>query len=546
MQVAILDCYVDEPACLGVPPYLSPYPRYVAGAVVDAGHEPFYLTIDDFRQRNGRWNGALDCDMLVVIAGALVPGKYLRSMPASAKEIRAIAEGVQGHALLGGPVARFGSAKDARLDGMFDLVSTLDLDAMAYDVLAGENAKPRSRTPREWKKWPVLGAGVAAAHPDASGPLIAELETYRGCVRQHMGGCSFCSEPGYGAPVFRDEADVAEEVRALSENGVRHFRLGAQTCIFSYKAKGVGLTETPTPDPEAVERLLKGIRLAAPELRVLHVDNANPAVIAEHPEEARKVAELLVRYCTPGNVVALGMESADPVVIRQNNLNATPEQVMDAIRLLNEVGGGRGENGLPSLLPGLNFLGGLEGETKATYEASMDFLRKVLGEGLLVRRINIRQVRGPGTRFDTRKHHRDFVKFKQAVRKDIDGPMLERLVPAGTVLKDIYLEMLLGKVTYGRQVGSYPLLVGVPYEMGLDRFVDVVVTSHGQRSVTGVEYPFMVNEVPYRALEALPGVGKRRAMRLFRGRPYSSFRELEKVLDSRDVARGLENIILLD
>ena len=33
----ILDCYVDEPACLGVPPFVSPYPRYIYGALIDAG-----------------------------------------------------------------------------------------------------------------------------------------------------------------------------------------------------------------------------------------------------------------------------------------------------------------------------------------------------------------------------------------------------------------------------------------------------------------------------------------------------------------------------
>ena len=33
----ILDGYVDEPACLGVPPYISPYIRTVAGALLAHG-----------------------------------------------------------------------------------------------------------------------------------------------------------------------------------------------------------------------------------------------------------------------------------------------------------------------------------------------------------------------------------------------------------------------------------------------------------------------------------------------------------------------------
>ena len=49
--VTILDGYIDEPACLGVPPYLSPYPRYIAGALLDFDPSlPLnYLTIDRIR-----------------------------------------------------------------------------------------------------------------------------------------------------------------------------------------------------------------------------------------------------------------------------------------------------------------------------------------------------------------------------------------------------------------------------------------------------------------------------------------------------------------
>ena len=45
----ILDGYVDEPACLGVPPYISPYIRTVAGALASRGFAVHYLTIDQLR-----------------------------------------------------------------------------------------------------------------------------------------------------------------------------------------------------------------------------------------------------------------------------------------------------------------------------------------------------------------------------------------------------------------------------------------------------------------------------------------------------------------
>src|SRR2546422_898360 len=75
MKVVILDGYVDEPSNFGVPPYISPYPRYVAGAIRDAGHEWEYVTID--RVRAGH---PLAGDFLVLISGPIVPGKYLRSL----------------------------------------------------------------------------------------------------------------------------------------------------------------------------------------------------------------------------------------------------------------------------------------------------------------------------------------------------------------------------------------------------------------------------------------------------------------------------------
>ncbi len=46
MTRAILDCYTDEPAGLGVPPFIGVWPRYAAGLYEQ---EPTYLTIDDLR-----------------------------------------------------------------------------------------------------------------------------------------------------------------------------------------------------------------------------------------------------------------------------------------------------------------------------------------------------------------------------------------------------------------------------------------------------------------------------------------------------------------
>ncbi len=542
MTLLIIDAYVDEPSILGVPPYISPYPRYVYGAAVDAGEKVEYRTIDHIRRHEVH---LADYDLFVVIGGVYVPGKYLRTLPGSLRELEILVEKAMHH----GDVFMMGPAREhfrrLRLPGVH--TPLLDGDAALYDHITAGEWKSRRRTMDEWKKWSVLGAKAVKDHPDHPQPLICEVETYRGCVRYFTGGCSFCSEPAHGKPVFREPSQVAAEVEALYENGCVNFRLGGQTCIFSYMADGVGKTETPTPSPSDIETLFRGIRRDAPGLRVLHVDNANPAVIAAHPRESEEIARILVEYCTSGNVVSFGLESADPVVARENNLNATPQQTLEAVRLINMVGGERGENGMPELLPGINFLSGLRGERPETFDLNMEFLRKIMKEGLLLRRINIRQVvwhdktNTPGMGQKRKKHreHRRLIEFKEKVRREIDHPMLKRLVPAGTVLRDVYMEKNDGGTTFGRQIGSYPLLVGIPYPVEVERFVDVTITDHGMRSVTGIICPFNINTAPIKALQAIPGIGEKRAVKIAGKRPLGGVEDLVGVLGDENLAREI-------
>ena len=58
---------------------------------------------------------------------------------------------------------------------------------------------------------------------------------------------------------------------------------------------------------------------------------------------------------------------------------------------MNRIGGVR-KDGIPSLLPGINLLFGLIGETKATYQINFDYLEKMKELNLLIRRINMRKV----------------------------------------------------------------------------------------------------------------------------------------------------------
>ena len=523
IDVLVVDGYVDEPGLLGVPPYISPEPRMLVGVADELDLTWEYVTIDEYREY-----GLPLGDIVLVHGGVTVPGKYLSGQPLSVEEALEISD-QPGETYLGGPLARYSEVSG------YDHLVEKDLAAYFYDSLFGEGVD-RWAEAEEREDWLKFGAKTVKRHLMFPDPLLAEIETFRGCPRYIVGGCSFCSEPVYGKPQFREQEDIIEEMGLLYDYGIRHFRLGGQSCIFSYKAEGVGEVETVKPRPSELEELFSGIVDRCPDIKVLHVDNANPAVMSKYRDESMEILETLIEYCTAGNVIALGLESADEKVIEKNNLNSDPQETKEAVRITNRVGADAGDNGMPELLPGINFLGGLIGECEETYEKNLEFLKELLEEELLLRRINIRQVMG-GDEWKVDK--RNFQYFKKRVREQIDRPMLKKILPEGRVLRDVYMEKHDEGITFGRQIGSYPLLVGVRYELELGRYYDIKLTEYGYRSVTGIHQPFYLDEASFKELQAVPGIGKKRAGKIFTEQPKSEG-ELEELLEDR---RSFEKIM---
>jgi len=544
VTVTIVDGYVDEPAHFGVPPYVSTYPRYTAGALVDAGvprESVTYHTIDALRDDRSRWRDVADADLVVYTGGMTVPGKYVGGTPAEPDEVREIAWTADGTTLLGGPV-RFGVGEEGenaggqdmeRDDLDYDFVAMADVEAAAYDLVHGglEGFEDRYRDYDEVARWAREGAFVVEQHPNHPDYLIAELETSRGCAYR----CSFCTEPMYGDPGFRDPAAVVDEVDALSDHGLRHFRIGRQADILAFGGDG------EAPNPDALRDLYGGIRAVAPDLETLHLDNMNPVTIVDYPERSREGIEVIAEHNTAGDTAAFGLESADPVVQAENNLLVTAEECLEAVRVVNEAAGWRpGEDRaaaptygdeaarrLPKLLPGINLVHGLAGERAETFEHNRAFLDSVLEAGLLLRRVNIRQVMAfegtemaeTGARL-AREHKTQFKRYKRAVREEVDRPMLERVAPPGTVLPDVRTEYHQDGKTFGRQPGTYPLLVAVPGERPLGETLDVAVVDWGYRSVTGVPHPLDLNAASMDELRAVPGVGRDRAADIVVSRPH--------------------------
>ena len=561
MRVLIIDGYTDEPAGLGVPPYIDVYPRYLAGSVwaFDPHAEIIYKTIDSVRG-NLDWlkDISSSCDLSVLIAGVTVPGKYLSGAPATVKDALRLPSFFNSkYTAICGPAVRFGFASGGgstarlprELEDLYDFVIRGDPEVVVQSLLR-ENfsegvdldaVRPSSDTINEYA---ARGAMIIQQHPFYPDGLICEIETFRGCPRSITGGCSFCTEPLHGLPDFRSVRGIANEICSLHSFGARNFRLGRQPDILIYGSKDQN--GYPAPSPSALRRLFSSIRKVAPDLKVLHIDNVNPATIYEHPEESEDALKVIVSYHTPGDVAALGIESADEEVIRRNNLKVCPEGAMLAIEIVNDVGKERGENGLPQLLPGVNFVYGLPGETKRTFEINLEFMREVLDRGLMVRRINLRQVMVlPSTRMESvgdylvKKHKHLFFEHKRRMRDEIDLPMIKRVVPKWTVMREVRTELVEGSTTWARQIGSYPILVGIPKQMPVGVFTDVVVLDHGPRSVSGLTVPVHINSLTMKELEAIPGIGSKRAASLIKKRPFTSPDDLLSSVDDPSLIEPL-------
>ena len=96
LKIAIIDGYIDEPTCLGVPPYISPYPRYIAGAIYNNEKKSIvsYFTIDQIRNDIGKINLLAKQDIIILIAGMSVPGRYFAGYPISPNEVERFFKGL--------------------------------------------------------------------------------------------------------------------------------------------------------------------------------------------------------------------------------------------------------------------------------------------------------------------------------------------------------------------------------------------------------------------------------------------------------------------
>ncbi|MCX7820170.1 MAG: radical SAM protein [Brevinematales bacterium] len=508
MKFLIIDGFVDEPTCLGVPPYISTYVRYVAGAAKLAGlRDVHYKTITELREKDFILE---NCEYSTIIAGNPVPGKYLGGNPIELKEIEEIAKkNRKTKFFLGGPI----QFENCYFDHSNLKIIEKDIEAFIFHFFRHSDSSFRYRSIEELNEFAVNGAFIVNEHPRYP-DIIAEIETGRGCPR--VTHCSFCVE-GLFEVDFREPKDIIEEIYTLNQYGVKHFRIGKQADLYSY---GGDLSKIkngfPKPNSLWIEYLYKGIRDKIPNIKTLHLDNVNPGTIANFPEESKKITEIIVEHNTPGDVAAFGMESADPLVIEKNSLKASPYEVYFAIEMLNQIGGIR-ENGIPKLLPGINLIKGLIGENKDTFRKNYEFLLKVKEDGLLLRRINIRQIK-PSNKTQIKKAYSGkdekildaiFRNYREKIRNEIDNYMLKQIFPEGTILRNLIVESHRGDWSLARQIGTYPITVNIPKKIEIHKKIDSFVIAYRERSIVGFLFPFSIKNASLKEIEEIPGIGKK-------------------------------------
>ncbi len=534
----ILDCFVDEPACFGVPPFIAPYPRYIYGALIDAGVSAdsiVYTTIEKLRKSELLIEE--NYSAVFLIGGAVVPGKYLGSRIGTVSEITTIIEkNFRLHFILGGEASRMVHNLPRGAHGVNG-----DIEKYAYTLAVG-TPEDSLRDADDIARWGRAGAAMAPLHPSFP-HIICEIETYRGCPRQQH--CSFCSEGLFASLQFRRIKDIVGEVDALIDRGVSRFRLGRQADILQYGTAFKDFRKGfPAPDPGAVKELFKELeeRKNRGLIDVLNIDNANPGTIHNFPNESAVMLHAISRAITPGDTLALGIESFDPAVIAANNLKVSPEEAVAVVRLINETCGDR-LDGIPRLLPGINLIQGLRGESMETFKINYRWLTEMLEENLLLKRINIRKLLPfPGTElYGSRqtkagKMLNRFEHYRDMIRRDIDVPMLKSIYPRGTVLKGVQiLEENQGHVL-GKQIASYSITARFPLSLPLLSFQDALVAGHRERSLFCLPVPVRVNEIPQKAIEAIPGIGKHAASNIILRRPFKDMNDFTGYLRKKDIS----------
>jgi radical SAM superfamily enzyme with C-terminal helix-hairpin-helix motif len=124
---------------------------------------------------------------------------------------------------------------------------------------------------------------------------------------------------------------------------------------------------------------------------------------------------------------------------------------------------------LPKLLPGLNLIYGLPGETHRTHLANLTWLSRIFESGMLCHRTNVRQARAfPGTplasvqQSEPAPSAEHFATWKADIDQTWDAPMKARVYPPGLRISGLHSFFVTSTGTWFRRLGSYSIQIVQP------------------------------------------------------------------------------------
>lgn len=494
----IIDCYTDEPSGLGVPPFLSVHSRYIAGCLETNKIKYYYLNIDDLRYANGErdfvgtYNKRIinrtknydkvenileNATNIYLVMGCFVKYQYVSAEPPGFAEVKYLLNKfcktninkILFYSLGGSELTRL-NIKNTVPSGLFSEI----VFGNTYNYFIKETG---NRFKPNYDKLKMIAINSSSVLKQLRRPVILEIETATGCNRKP--GCTFCIEGMRGLPLqFREKEDIAEEIKSLYDEGALYFRLGRQPNFYAYK----------DCNPNEIEKLFKLIWKFCPNIKTLHIDNVSPQNV--DTPEGEKTTEIVAKYTTPGNITPFGVESFDPLIREKCNLNGSIADIHKSIAVINKYGKERGKNGLPKLLPGINIIYGLDGQTDKTLNYNLQNFKQILDSSNFIRRVFVRKLTSPfGEQFDkyTDEEINEFNNWSKTIESDFIVPMLKRVFPIGLEISDLRMEMYKDGDSILRQMATCPVRVVIKgKELKLDNFYKVKVIGYvGNRTIIG-------------------------------------------------------------
>lgn len=546
-KVVVVDGYSDLPFDLGIPPFLNPEVRYIAGACWDRDDTTrvIYVTHDDLHA--GRKASLLEgAELIFVFAGvreaspAVRPSDAKRSPVANIQDLVDYIAYLDCPKILGGPYVMANNGEVSE-DLGFDVAVTGDPSKYAHELLSeggeiGGVDPSLERSNDDLKSFAILGAGLAVQNAGYPSFLGCSVELYRGCPSAAAGGCSFCHETRYTTVDYRPVEDVVAEVAKMAELGCENILFDCP-CFLSYfstpdREGGLDL------DPSAVERLLEGSRSVAPELKALHIGNLNPGVLAQRPEEARKILKLIRKHCSDGNFPNLRVITFDDEVALQNNAPANLEQSRLAVEMIAEEGSERGSGGLPTMLPAIEIVYGLAGEREETLEINMTNLREMAGAGKIRGVVARNLVPVPGTPISKRD---DLVQLDglnrhlESLRDKVNLAAERCLTEPGRLIRDVYPYRAVDGSALARKVGVNAVELKVHGISEINVLQDVRITSVGNGELVAVAQPLIPKTVSRDILRLVPEMTEERIDVFMRSRPERA-EDFYQLFDQRKTA----------